>query len=254
MIQLIDDNFNRHIKRTPRQIAGMRVVESGHLTYVDSGLSCDTFNIIHLTDGRRVTESELANAIQHFQDQQRDHCLWVNREQLGWVEAVLARLALTRQAEEVGMVLGLDQYVNSPNPLHEHVRVVRTRNALRAYARVIAENWEPPDQNVLAYYDRTADQYLKKDNGFVLLLYYQEGVPAATLELCFSDPAVVGLYGLATRAAFRRQGIGAAMLTYGLNLAKERGCRHAVLQASEDGIGIYREYGFEAHTVYYEYA
>lgn len=64
---------------------------------------------------------------------------------------------------------------------------------------------------------------------------------------------VAGLYGVATRPAFRRRGIGTALCWTVLDEARRKGLRTAVLQASEDGEGVYARLGFQACCRFAEY-
>ena len=59
MIEHIDHNFNLHARRIPDSTKGMRVINTAHLTYVDSNLDCDTFNIIHITSVGKNLADEL---------------------------------------------------------------------------------------------------------------------------------------------------------------------------------------------------
>jgi GNAT superfamily N-acetyltransferase len=122
------------------------------------------------------------------------------------------------------------------------------------YAQVLAHNWEPPDQNVLRFYERTVPAYLDPSHDIRLLVYYHGDLPVASLELFPTDSSTIGIYGFATLKAYRGRGIGSSLFTFALNYAKTAGYRQVILQASEDGLGIYKKYGFKAVTQYYEYA
>jgi GNAT superfamily N-acetyltransferase len=158
------------------------------------------------------------------------------------------------QAEETGMVLDLTAYEFTSNNLHQQITIVEDLKKLADYAKVIAENWSPPDQHVIQYYHLTADGYLNPKNEVILLVFYLDGQPVSSVELFPTDRDTIGLYGFATLEAFRGKGIGSALMTYSLNLAKERGYKRAILQASEDGIGIYKRMGFKVINTYFEYA
>lgn len=255
MIHLIDQNFHLHAYRIPSMTKGMQVFHTENLSYVDSDMCCDTFNIIHLFNGENFPKGSLKKVLQHFQDKNFAYCLWVNQENLtDEVKNQLAEHALSKQNEEVGMVLDLEKYQIITNEKHQFIQEVTDTELLSDYAQVIAYNWSPPDQNVLDYYKETAQHYLNPDNQITLLTYYHEGQPASTVELFATDEQTVGLYGFATLEEFRRKGIGSALMTYCLNLAKEKGYRYVILQGTEDGLGIYRNYGFEAYTTYFEFA
>ena len=49
MVDIIDENFSLHASKIPGLTEGMKVYKSPGINYVDSGLSCDTFNVIQIT-------------------------------------------------------------------------------------------------------------------------------------------------------------------------------------------------------------
>jgi GNAT superfamily N-acetyltransferase len=53
-----------------------------------------------------------------------------------------------------------------------------------------------------------------------------------------------GLYNISTLEAGRGRGLGHAVTAELMNLARERGCTHAVLHASEMGRPVYERLGF----------
>jgi GNAT superfamily N-acetyltransferase len=55
---------------------------------------------------------------------------------------------------------------------------------------------------------------------------------------------LAGIYGVATRPEHRRKGIGAVVTSYPLHLARDLGYTKGVLQASQDGYGVYEKLGF----------
>ncbi len=255
LIQVIDHNFNLHAKKVIEWTEGMSVVQTPNLTYTDSNLSCDTFNIIHIQNGQELGTTELVDAVCYFKSRQLAYCIWVNEENLCEpVKEQLAKVGATRQNEEIGMVLDLHTYDLVERDKHQDIKIVDDSKSLTEFARVIAENWTPADPNVLHYYQLTSHHYLDDANGILLLIGFQDDQPVATAEMFPTDEKVMGCYGIATLETYRRKGLGTAMLTYALNTAKELGYEKAVLQASADGIGIYRKFGFRAYTTYFEYA
>lgn len=233
----------------------MEVYSGPNLSFANSQLSCDTFNIIHITDGYQLTKNELANAINYFKERNLAYCAWINDENLTEsVQDFFSQLLLTSQGEEVGMLLDLDRYEPVESEKHQYIIQVQNQEQLMAYARVIAENWTPPDENVLKYYDLTSHYYIEPGIDVRLFVYYHHNQPVATLELFASDEDTVGIYGLATLEDTRGQGIGSALMTHALNESKRLNYKSVVLQASEDGIGIYRRLGFKDVTKYTEFA
>jgi ribosomal protein S18 acetylase RimI-like enzyme len=83
-------------------------------------------------------------------------------------------------------------------------------------------------------------------------MYNLSGKAVAAIELFASDPYTAGIFNLSTLKAYRGQGIGTSLFTHVLNEAKNKGYSYAVLQASNDGIGIYTKLGFGTETYFYE--
>jgi GNAT superfamily N-acetyltransferase len=71
--------------------------------------------------------------------------------------------------------------------------------------------------------------------------YAGELVATGTL---FVGSDTVGIYDIVTHPDYRHRGIGSAMFAHLLREAQAWPDRPAVLQASPDGIGIYRRAGF----------
>jgi ribosomal protein S18 acetylase RimI-like enzyme len=60
----------------------------------------------------------------------------------------------------------------------------------------------------------------------------------------FVGSQMTGIYDLVTRDDYRRRGIGSAMFQHLLHHASTCNRRFCVLQASPDGLGIYKRAGF----------
>lgn len=252
MIDLIDENFGSHATRIPGQMEEMIVLRKGGFTVTDSGLSCDTFNIIHI-HSPEISKDDFIEIVFSFQNSQKDFCTWVSKENLSKAtESVLNELELSVQNEEVGMVLDLERFTNKELLDQAGITKVDSKEALIRFAEVLAANWSPPDQNVLEYYNITANNFLNSD--IDLFYYVHNDTPCTTVELFPSNADTAGIYGLATLEDFRGQGIGMKVMSFLLNHAKKSGYKNLILQATEDGIGIYKKLGFEPYTTYFEYA
>jgi ribosomal protein S18 acetylase RimI-like enzyme len=57
---------------------------------------------------------------------------------------------------------------------------------------------------------------------------------------------VAGIYSMGVAPAHRREGIGRALTIAAARVAAERGCSHAVLNATDEGERLYRSLGFES--------
>ncbi len=253
MLNLISDNFKLHASKVPSLSDSMIVKETDNLCFIDSGLSCDTFNIIYI-DQPNLQKEELVEVLDYYKSKDLDYCVWINKENLSaTTRSIFNDLNIEEQASEVGMVVEFEDYQFVENVNHLNIRLVNDAESLTTYARVIAENWTPADQNVISYYIKTAEHYLDPNNKIQLLIYYHEGTPVSCVELFPTDDKTIGFYGFATLEAYRGKGIGTTLLTFALNIAKEMGYKNAILQGTEDGLNIYKKFGFKDYTTYYEF-
>ena len=253
-IRLIDQNFLFHATHVPSQYPEMQTIHSVGFSYANTGLSCDTFNIIHVTDGKLLNLDALTGAIEKYRKNGLEFCLWAHEYNLTPdLEKQLADLNLSQNGEEVGMRLILDNYEKIASPKQEKILAVNSEERLQSFSQVLAANWTPPDANVIKYYHKTRNAYLTGNHNIQLLLFHEGENALATCELFPTDDDTVGIYGLATLEDARGQGIGSALMTYCLNLAKDTGYKNVVLQATEDGLGIYEKLGFKAFGKYFEY-
>jgi ribosomal protein S18 acetylase RimI-like enzyme len=157
---------------------------------------------------------------------------------------ILGGLGLGPAESELAMALPLDASSEPVTPVPGlEVRRVRTAAELDAFARLSADNWDPPDMNVRAFYRRTAAALLSAEAPQWLYVGYVDGEPVATAEATVQDGAV-GLFNISTRPAFRGRGIGSMMTWQPLRDARTAGCDLGVLQAAEAGVRMYQRLGF----------
>jgi ribosomal protein S18 acetylase RimI-like enzyme len=75
------------------------------------------------------------------------------------------------------------------------------------------------------------------------LLLRRHGTAVAT-GMLHSACGVAGIYGIAVRRQYRRQGLGELATLCTAHAGAERGATMAVLQATEDGLPVYEKLGF----------
>jgi len=81
----------------------------------------------------------------------------------------------------------------------------------------------------------------ERDRTYLLL---RRGRVAVATALLHSPYGVAGVYGIAVRRAFRRQGLGTLATLVTVRAGAERGATVAMLQASKDGFPVYERLGF----------
>ncbi|MCI0460618.1 MAG: GNAT family N-acetyltransferase [Gemmataceae bacterium] len=250
-----DANFVTHAGWVPRRVPSMRVLDRAGLVLVDSGLPCDTFNVICRARLERDTAAErVREAVAYFRQVRRLFSWWVGpADQPANLGELLLAAGLERAETELAMAADLAT-LQPDDGVPQGLRIERVRSEpeLRDFARLSAANWTPPDPQVLRFYELAATVLLEGDCPLWLYVGYLEGAPVATAELALSGDTV-GLYNLSTLAAYRRRGFGTALTRQPLLDAQERGFRTAVLQAAPDGMGVYRRLGFRSFGEITEY-
>jgi GNAT superfamily N-acetyltransferase len=240
----VQDQLVAHFSHLAGAIAGGRVLREEGLLVVDSGLDCDTFNaVVSGALPERGAQARIAAAIGLFGG--RAFSWWHGPDAPAHLPPRLAAAGLRLAEEERAMRLALDR----PTPLREQpagmtIERVATSEALDAYAEVIAETWTPPDPNVREFYRRAAGPALAP-GPLMLFLGRLDGTPVGTAELALGADGVAGLYGVATRSAWRRGGVGSAMTLAAIDAARSCGMHRLELQASEAGEGVYGRLGFQ---------
>ena len=241
------DNFRIHATVPSRGLPEARIEESSALTWIDSGLATDSFNVVLGTslDSASVT-GRAREILDHFARVERPFSWWVSPgdepENLG---ERLAGEGLTSDEWELAMACPVERLREAAPVADLDIERVTTEGALRDFARINAENWTPPDALVERYYARAAGRLLASDAPLGFYVARRDGAAVAAVEIARSRSAV-GVYNLSTRREHRGGGIGGALLTAALcDAARRARADYAVLQAAPAAAGLYRRLGFE---------
>ncbi len=257
LAEAADENFVAHAGWLQRRHPEMRVIDRDDLVLIDSGLRCDTFNVVCRARLDRAHAARRAGeAIEHFRSARRPFSWWVGpADRPADLGRILAEAGLVPAETEVAMTADLGVVAfDSPAGAPRGLAIARVASApeLQVFARLSAANWTPPDPMVLRFYELGSPEFIAEDCPMWFYVGYWEGEPAATAQLTVGG-GVAGLYNISTAAAYRRRGIGAAMVRHALFDARERGLRAAVLQAAPQGTGVYERVGFTAFGKVAEY-
>lgn len=234
----------------------MTVIDQPHLLIVDSGLPCDTFNVICRARLAPSDAPERARAaVNYFRQAQRPFSWWRGpADRPTNLHDVLRAVGLEPAETELTMVADLSDLRGGEivQPPEFRIERVRSERALQAFAAICAANWTPPDPQVIRFYDLVSSALLSTDAPQWLYLGYLGDVPVGTAELTMAG-GVAGLYNICTLAAHRRRGVGTALTRQPLLDARERGCRAAVLEAARAGVSLYERVGFRPFGEVTEY-
>ena len=254
MKEQIVNNFRQHATVIPASTEGMQVYQEAGLSWVDSALKSDTFNVAFVSRSQDVSSPEIEKLQSFYRVRQAAFCLWVPEDQFTpELEHCMTYAGLKRQATAVGMGMHCSD-VQLGEVKAIGIERVSTAEQLTAYASVIAANWSPPDLDVQHFYRHATPAYLAPNSPSKLFVFRQQGKVIATGELFAVNEQTAGIYGLCTLEEHRQKGIATMMMSYIMQEACQCGFEYLILHASEAGLGIYQRLGFVTHTNLFEYA
>ncbi|WP_141620414.1 GNAT family N-acetyltransferase [Myxococcus sp. AB036A] len=250
----MEANQVEHMTYLARSLPGAIVKDTPGLLLVDSGLPCNTFNVVcRARLERHEADARIAAAVSHFRDKAFPFAWWVGPDAAPEdLDARLSAHGLVNAEQELGMSMDLSRLPGLTRPSGLSIRRAEDEHTLADFARVVAANWEPADPHVLDFYARTAHVALAPDSPIRFFVGYLDGEAVAASE-CHHAWGVAGLYSVATVRHARRRGIGAALTLAPLLDAREAGYRTATLQASAQGQGVYSRLGFVPQGTFREY-
>lgn len=92
--------------------------------------------------------------------------------------------------------------------------------------------------------DQTIFQNLAKSEVIENYIGYKSGKPVA-ISMLFKDEEWAGIYFVGTLPEHERKGYGTSLTQYAMQKGLERGCKEAILQATQAGEPVYHKIGFD---------
>ncbi|MDO3680337.1 GNAT family N-acetyltransferase [Paenibacillus ehimensis] len=248
LAHLVRANFIIKSACLAKDSGGMNVRETADFVRVDSGLPSDTFNnSVWLKEQVKPSDTGLIEeTVEYFNKKQYPMALWSWEDRNSCTFETLRSVGLNEAETNVAMYADLDALRPDPNgPAELRRKEAATAREIEQYGDALASLFGESAEaaNVRLYYKRAASRLL---NHSVMKLYIGSvrDEVVATGCLIFA-PDSVGIYDIATRQEYRGRGFGSAMFHFLLAEARKHRAGWCVLQASPDGINIYKRAGFE---------
>jgi GNAT superfamily N-acetyltransferase len=211
------------------------------ITLRNEGFSPQGVWYTNLTE-ENITEN-IENVSSYFKEQGQPFLWMVNPTTK---PETLASYLKTRGFKEMpgtpGMYVDLEKLVDDrPNPKNFMVEEVREED-LDRYFEVYCEGYPMPVELGKIFCNSRKNHGYRPDVTRHCLGFL-DGKPVATAQVFFAA-GVAGLYGVTVLPEARGRGIGTEMSVYPLMIARSMGYSYAILDATQQGYGIYKRLGF----------
>ncbi|OSX96978.1 hypothetical protein S3E15_00609 [Bacillus mycoides] len=227
----------------------MDVKETKDYITVDCGLPADTFNIITLLNSN-VTEGieKLYKEVEYYNQKKFPMSVWFwDDKQEQTIKSELIKLGLKEAEKNIAMVAELKTIHPRINmPVGFTIQKASSSGQIKKFGETLANLFDTLEEgkNVQAYYNQISSLSLwNSDNMKLYLGLYKGEVVSVGSLVCTKDS--VGIYDIATKEEMRGQGFGSTMFNFLLQEAEQLKNTYCVLQASPDGINIYKKSGFQ---------
>ncbi|MES2199018.1 MAG: GNAT family N-acetyltransferase [Chlamydiota bacterium] len=237
----IENNLREKLKYIAKNISSMHVETLEQASLVDSKLSSDTFNTVF---GGNITE-KLAKAVFTYYEKNNQPISWRIGPTSSSIltNTSLERTGFTQDEVSLGMSCDLAHIPDFKPITILTIRTCETLSDFIDFSDVLSSVFDPVDDQVKVFYQKMAHLSPDKRRDMILFVGYEKEKPVATSCLFLKD--VAGIYDIATNPLKRNLGYGSALFHHALIESKKRGYLQAVLQASPDGLNLYKRLGFE---------
>lgn len=231
-----------HFGRWPR---GELHDENGALWF-ETPISHLPYNgVIRARLGESTADATIATLMERFRSRAVDF-FWVvhpsaTPADLGYR---LSRAGLAPVERMSGMFLDLRDCQPAPLPQGIRFEEVVDDAGIKTYSDLTARYWEirEDERELVVEFHRHWGPGRAPGHRY-LAFVGDEPIGKAYLSLA-GPPEVASIYGMFITPERRGRGVAGGLTTTLLQCARERGCRRAVLHATEMAIGVYRRAGF----------
>lgn len=254
LLEAMAANHAEHNQPLLRALPGA-AVSDGDVRIADSGLDDDTFNTVTLANfAPETARQRVAEVLELVRASGRPFSWWLapTAAQRGIAE-LLEEARFPAAEREPAMSLPTERLEAPETPAELDIRPVRSAEELDGFVTVFARNWDPPSESVSRIYAAASSALLASDSPARYLIGTVAGEPVSTAKV-FSHAGVAGIYDVCTLKAHRGRGYASAITAAAVRLAGELGESRAVLQASPEGLSVYRRLGFETVDWFSEHA
>lgn len=253
VVQWAQRNLRQHFVGLASRVPGAAERDEGAYAFIDTGLPSDSLNIVYGARRHGLTSAHVAGVMAHFADRGLPFAWWLGPADL-WAGDLLVEMGLRLASNHPGLAGELHTLALDVEDLPDgELRRVSRPTDVSVHAELLAANWSPPDEALVECYTRAAERLVQSGADRILLLWYADGEPVATAELCVSA-YVTGLYAVATRPDARQRGHDAAVVVAAMRHARDvAGADTIVTLATPQSRPLLRRLGLRSIGEFHEF-
>ncbi len=238
-VMMIEDNLKQKLRYIASKHHSMKVFDFNGVSIVDSKLSSDTFNTAF---GGKIDAQTAKEVFLYFKN--IPMAWWVGpSSDTDDARIALRKSGFVHEEVDIGMVCDLTKFSKDYEiPSTFKIRKCRTLQDYKDFGDVLSSGFDPVDEQVKIFYQNMAILSSDETEDMILYVGYENNDPVSCSSLFLTD--VAGIYDVVTRSDKRRLGYGSAIFYQTLLEAQARNYSKAVLQASPDGLNLYKSFGF----------
>lgn len=241
-IEEVENNMRLKLKSIA-QFDKMMMVDTINTTQViDSGMPTDTFNTAF---GGKVDLNTATKVMNFFNHKKHPMAWWIGPSSVeNGIEKILTEVGFKHTECDVGMACQLNEVNCTPLTIEGLViKQCMLPEQFLDFGNVLASIFDPVDEHVQTFYQKMGHHARHNFDNYFLYVGYINNEPVATAALYLTN--VAGIYDISTKTNYRKRGYGTALFQTAVQKAQALGIECAVLQASPNGLGLYKKAGFQ---------
>jgi ribosomal protein S18 acetylase RimI-like enzyme len=254
--RILEDNFYEKVTFLPKLCDSMKIQDNDAISFIDAGVSSDTFNVACLRNKEKLSENEAKNMVNYYTEKNVPFALWVGPQNFDEeVEKILQFANLKCVETELAMAVDSQNAVMKFSEVDGFVvKEVSGIDEFKDYGFVMASVFDPFDEEAIAFYEKISANYDCNNGTYRMFVGYMNNEPAAICCSIISDKKFGGIYDIVTNPKFQRKGLGTHMTSVAIKNLIDVGCDVVGMQASDDGQHVYKKMGFESFGTFRVYS
>lgn len=215
-----------------------------------SELTLPVFNYIYLHKGALLENLHDANRL--FEQKDKPYMLVVHQDELVQVQPFIQQHNLVDDGESTAMIIQREEFLKQAEyTLDAGFHIALCNDHLMTWAQPLITAFPVDDieddageDDVAIEYTRYHQRALDKQTNMMHFVLFDNNTPVTSLTLTLNGQ-VARLDDIGTDVQYQRRGLATQLIKYALHVCKQQGVEQCVLEASSDGLSIYKKLGFQ---------